>query len=93
MFEAIKDLIMNPIANVSPEEIGTAIHGGMMWLGVILTVTIQIALLFIILAGAGVILLSVAMRTPLRPYLVDLLGLDTVRTYKRYKAIKKANRK
>lgn len=93
MFEAIKELVMNPIGNLSPEEIGRVTYGGIMALGTALTLAIQLTIFFLILSGASFILLAVAMRTPLRPYLVDFLGLNTARTYKRYRAIKKANRK
>lgn len=94
MFESIQEVVFNLIENnVSPDEIGNAVYGGILGIGTAVTLFIQFTLFLAILIGSGVLVLAIVMRTPLRPYLVDLLELDTVRSYKRYKAIKKAKRK
>lgn len=96
LLENIQDLVMNPIMNMDVEAIGDVISESIynlsMGLSVISTLAITFAIFTAVLVASVLIIFSILMRTPVRPYLVDVLGLKTKRTLSEYKASKKVKK-
>lgn len=92
MFENLINLIMGGMLDATewmPEGIRVALCWGAYY--VYLAIVVVIMLILATVVACGVI--AIAMRTPLRPFIVEKLGFDTVKSLKEYKRRKRNKRK
>lgn len=92
MFEFLKELIAGGMVNAT-EGMNYYLRWALCWGSFLVYLVVVLAIVFVVSVVIGFIVLSIAMRTPLRPYLVEFLGLDTVKSLKEYKARKKTRKR
>lgn len=96
MLENLKDVMVERVNEFDAQPIGDLvadfINNSVMIYSGALYILLEIAVTGIITILLTIITLSIAMRTPLRPYLVDLFGFDTARSYSKYRKMKRAKR-
>lgn len=92
MYEFLKELTVGNVLQYT-EGMNQTLRLSLGWWSLVLYIVLALIVTTIIATVVGIILLAIGLRTPLRPFIVDKLGLDTVRSLDEYKRRKRNKRK